>query len=126
MLDTTPGRVLGCTKPAVIGGLSGLSYLRGVVPPVRPSTVDRAVRVLRAVAVALPILGAVAVLLPSADAVFARLLVPNVRAWPILGHVALTAVLAGVVLCIGAAASRGPQMTPVRPSWRALHAPFRA
>ncbi|MDP9388888.1 MAG: DUF4173 domain-containing protein [Actinomycetota bacterium] len=105
LLDTTPRRLLRRVPPAARRALAAPVLLAPLVPVVPGRTVDAAVRAGRGALVALVPLAAVVALLASGDAVFARLLVPDVDVVPLAGHVALAVAFAlGVVALVAAGA----------------------
>jgi hypothetical protein len=114
MLDTTPTRLVRRAVHMGFGSLHGLAVLRPLlVGRSRPS--GRGTRVFWAALVATPPLAIVVALLASADAVFARLLVPDVHAGPITGHLVLAALSSLLVLGVVAGARSNGGHRPVPP-----------
>jgi uncharacterized protein DUF4153 len=79
--------------------------LRPLVPARQSTVLDGARRAGFGALVAVPILAVVVALLASADAVFARLVLPDLDPWPVTGHLCLIGVFAVCVLAAAAAAA---------------------
>lgn len=104
-LDSTPARLLHRGISGLERGVQRLAIVRSVTPRLSTHQRDGAVRVMRGMLVAVPLLLVLIALLASADAVFASLLTPDVDAGPALGHVLLTALLATFVVVLAGAAA---------------------
>lgn len=106
IFDTTPHAALRHVRAAARASMSAGQLVRPMFPTRVPGlSAQRAVRVGRALLIAVPVLIVVVALLASADAVFAGLLVPGIDPGPIVGHVALAGLLAVGVLGLVAAAT---------------------
>ncbi|MEY2475325.1 MAG: hypothetical protein QOG87_640 [Actinomycetota bacterium] len=115
ILDTTPTRLLRRAIRMTLGSLQTLGVLRPLLVGRSTPPSGRITRVFWAALVAAPPLAIVVALLASADAVFARLLVPDVHAGPITGHVVLAALCALLVLGLVAGARADGGHRPVPP-----------
>lgn len=113
IFDTTPGATVRRVRAAARRAIAPSPLLRPLLPARASSMgVQRAARVGRALLIAIPILVVVVALLASADAVFARLLLPNIDPGPLVGHVVLAALLtAGVLGLVAAALGDGDDRT---------------
>lgn len=87
---------------------SAPTILHPLLPRVSGERADQGRAVLKALALALPVLTLVVGLLASADAVFAALLTPDVEFGPTISHLLLVTVAAlAIVMFVGAAAATG-------------------
>ncbi len=114
MFDTTPMRLLERGLPGVVRATRGLKALQALVPTVGSGTRTKAARVVVAALLSLPALAALVALLAAADPVFAAMLVPDVDAGPLLGHLVLI-VLGAVGVVALAAAAQGDAIEPDHP-----------
>jgi hypothetical protein len=98
VFDSSPARLVQRSLAATERAVMGLTIVQAAAPRLSGQDQRRALRIGAALAVSVPVLGVLVALLASADAVFASLLTPQVNAGPAVGHVALTLLLAVVVL----------------------------
>jgi hypothetical protein len=109
MLDTSVRRLLRRSVGACRRAIGVPRVVAGVLDPRRrgPATAQ-ALRVGRAVVAAVPLLAVIVALLASGDALFARLLVPDVAPGPMIGHAVLVGLFSvGVLLTVAAAGGDG-------------------
>ena len=104
ILDITPVRMLRRLEAAIRRAWSWPTLLQPLANRLSGPRTQQLVRIGLGAAVALPLLAAVVVLLASADAIFASLLIPDIDARSIVGHVVLTSICAGAALASAAAA----------------------
>ena len=100
LLDAGPGdlaRRLGVALPTTAWAPT---VVRRAVPPVSAGGSATALRVGRALLVAVPILAVMVVLLASGDVVFAGMLHPDLHLGPIVGHLVLALVGGALVLAV--------------------------
>jgi hypothetical protein len=102
--DTTLVSIIGRVAGAIERAAIGPAVLRQFAPKSGGRLARRGPRVARAAAITVPILAIVVALLASADPVFKRMIVPNLHPQAFVGHVALIAVFAVLVLATGVAA----------------------
>ena len=102
--DTTLVSVIGRTAAAVGRAIVGPIVLRRLAPMSSGRLARYGAPVARAAAIAIPILAIVVALLAAADPVFKRMIVPDLHPQAIVGHIALFALFAVLVLATGAAA----------------------
>lgn len=100
ILDSGPAQLLRRAASGLSRGVGGLSIVTSVTPKVSTSQRDGLLRVGRGLAVVVPVLLVLVALLASADAVFASFLSPELDTGPAIGHVALAALLASLVVVL--------------------------
>ena len=110
VLDSTPAQLARRSISGVAQGFANLAIVRSLVPDLSESSRGRLVRLSRGLIVVVPVVLVLVALLASADAIFASLLSPDVHVGPALGHIALTLLLAPiVVVVVGATSHQGSE-----------------
>lgn len=109
LADVGPRLLLGRVGQAVIAGLTGPRVLGPALPSRSEEARSRTRAVVRAAAVAVPVLAVVMALLASADPVFAGLITPEIDLGPAFGHL----LLAGLATIAVVVAVRSASVDPV-------------
>ena len=104
VVDTGPYALVRRLGAATRRAFSALALVRSLLPTLGGHRARRVARMVRAGLVAAPMLVIIVVLLASADAVFARIVLPDLDVRPALGHLLLGITFAIVVVGVGAAA----------------------
>lgn len=104
VVDTGPYALVRRLGAATRRAFSALALMPSLLPRLGDHRTRRVARVARAGLVAAPMLVIVVILLASADAVFARLVLPDLDVRPALGHLLLGITFAIAIVGVGAAA----------------------
>ena len=105
IFDTTPGRLVRRTIPALGRAALAPLVLRPLLPQLSGDRVRTSGRVLLALALTVPVVGTLVALLAAADPVFEGMVTPDVSAGPLAGHLVLVGFFAAGLLVAAASAA---------------------
>jgi hypothetical protein len=116
IFDTTPGRLVRRTVPALGRAVAAPLVFRPLLPQLPADRLRKSGRLLLALALTLPAVGALVALLAAADPVFEGLVTPDVSAGPLAGHTILAGFFAAglLVAAVGAAGDSDDHLPPGR------------